>query len=68
MERIVEITGGYTYLIQEMCNTVWSRVEDKKIIDLEMVEDSVPEFFTILDRGFFSVRAMTVALTARRRL
>lgn len=56
IKRIVEITGGYPYFIQEMCSTVWSFVEDKQIIDLEMVEASAPEFFSTLDKGFFAVR------------
>lgn len=54
--KIVEITGGYPYFVQEMCSTVWGHVEEKTVIDLEMVEISAPEFFSTLDKGFFSVR------------
>lgn len=55
-ERIIEITGGYPYFIQQLCCVIWRGVEENGRITLEQVNASEGEFFSLLDNGFFSVR------------
>lgn len=56
VERIMAVTGGYPYFIQQLCNVVWRRAEVDGTLTLKDVEDSETEFFSMLDDGFFSVR------------
>ena len=53
--RIIEITKGYPYFIQEMCNTIWSNHTSKEIT-LEVVEHNINSTNEKLDAGFFQVR------------
>lgn len=55
VKRIIEITKGYPFFIQQLCQIVYQK-NDGTIIDLEVVEDVVEEFFKSLDNGFFKVR------------
>jgi len=55
-DRIIEITGGYPYFIQQLCSVIWRGVEENGRITLEQVNASEGEFFSLLDNGFFSVR------------
>ncbi len=56
VERIIEITCGYPYFIQQLCSVIWSRVEEGGTISLNDVMDSETAFFSLLDDGFFAVR------------
>lgn len=55
VKRIIKITKGYPFFIQQLCQIVYQK-NDGAIIDLEVVEDVVEEFFRSLDQGFFKVR------------
>lgn len=55
VDRIIELTKGYPYFIQEMCSTIWSN-HDSKEIPLEVVEQNIVATNKILDAGFFQVR------------
>lgn len=53
--KIIEITKGYPFFIQQLCKIVFENT-DKKQIDLPDVEQSVDEFLMSLDLGFFRSR------------
>lgn len=53
--RIIEVTKGYPFFLQQMCQIVYNNT-DEKCITLRDVEKSVNEFFEVLDNGFFKVR------------
>lgn len=53
--RIIEVTKGYPFFLQQMCQIVYNNT-DEKCIKLHDVENSVNEFFEVLDNGFFKVR------------
>lgn len=53
--RIIEVTKGYPFFLQQMCQIVYNNT-DEKCIKLSDVENSVNEFFEVLDNGFFKVR------------
>lgn len=55
IERIVNITKGYPFFIQQMCQVVYKNTEDEFIQDYH-VEENIDEFFQLLDEGFFKVR------------
>lgn len=55
LDKIVEITKGYPFFIQQMCKIVFDNT-DGKIIEVTNVELSIKEFFKVLDNGFFQVR------------
>ena len=55
VNKIVKITKGYPYFIQQLCKIIYDNT-DKVIIELQDVDNSVDEFFDILDSGFFKVR------------
>lgn len=53
--RIIEITGGYPYFIQEMCSVIWE-LHDSKAITKDVVERYIDNTNKKLDESFFSVR------------
>ncbi len=55
VERIVAVTKGYPFFIQQMCQIVYQESEGK-YIDSAHVEKCMEEFFDTLDNGFFKVR------------
>ena len=55
VEKIVSLTKGYPFFIQQLCHTAFIRT-DAKTIGLQDIERVVPEFFESLDTGFFRVR------------
>lgn len=55
VEKMIDITKGYPFFVQQLCQTVYQKSEGKKIT-LYDVESNVDEFFKILDNGFFKVR------------
>lgn len=55
IEKIILITKGYPFFIQQMCQVVYKNTNEKEITGLH-VENNVDEFFRMLDIGFFKVR------------
>ena len=55
IDRIVEITKGYPFFIQQLCQIVYQNT-DIKSIDVTDVEQNIEEFWSVLDNGFFKVR------------
>lgn len=55
IEKIVSLTKGYPFFIQQMCQVVFKNTNDKEIKGSH-VEENIGEFFETLDVGFFKVR------------
>ena len=55
IDKIIQLTKGYPYFIQELCSTVWEYSETE-IIQLSDVERVVATFLSQLDESFFKVR------------
>lgn len=55
INEIIEITKGYPFFIQQMCQVIYKNI-DGNIIDIQNVKESIKEFFDSLDNGFFKVR------------
>ena len=55
LDKIIEITEGYPYFLQEYGQQVWNHISNGKI-SLEAVEKSEPDFWKALDESFFKVR------------
>ena len=52
---IVDITKGYPFFIQQMCQVVYKNTDDRVIKDYH-VKHNMTEFLELLDNGFFKVR------------
>ena len=55
LDKIIDITKGYPYFIQQFCQVIYNNT-DSNTIDENDVENSINDFFEILDKGFFKVR------------
>lgn len=55
-DKIIEVTHGYPFFIQQLCQIVYNNKCDDGVIDVENIECCVPDFFKTLDSGFFKVR------------
>ncbi len=55
VDKIKELSKGYPFFIQELCNTVWEETEGE-IIRQSDVERVIPIFLEELDQGFFKIR------------
>lgn len=55
IQRIYEITKGYPFFIQQMCQVVYKNM-DEHLIDVADVDNNIDEFYRLLDVGFFKVR------------
>lgn len=55
IDEIINITKGYPFFLQQMCQVVYKNTSDKTIQDYH-VKNNVNEFFELLDVGFFKVR------------
>lgn len=55
VNEIIKITKGYPFFVQQFCRIVYDNAEEKTI-DVNDVKNSINEFFTALDNGFFKVR------------
>ena len=53
--KIVEITKGYPFFIQQLCKIVYDKT-NKDVIELSDVENCIDEFLLSLDEGFFKSR------------
>jgi hypothetical protein len=56
LERVVEVTRGYPYFLQEFGKQVWDVAEGPGVITAEDVGRSIPVATAELDDGFFRVR------------
>ena len=56
VDRIVELTSGYPYFLQELGREVWDTATGPEVITLEEVEAAAPNALARLDDGFFRVR------------
>lgn len=55
IEKIISITKGYPFFIQQLCQIVYQNVKGTNINDID-VSESLADFFKTLDNGFFKVR------------
>ncbi|MCD8295007.1 MAG: ATP-binding protein [Clostridia bacterium] len=55
IQKIISITKGYPFFIQQLCQVVYKNADESEI-DAARVEACVPEFYELLDKGFFRVR------------
>lgn len=53
--RIIEVTKGYPFFIQQFCKIIYNNSSDK-IISLNDVNSSIIDFYKSLDTGFFRTR------------
>jgi hypothetical protein len=56
LERLIEVTRGYPYFLQEFGKQVWNIAEGPSLITADEVERSIPVATAGLDDGFFRVR------------
>lgn len=55
VEKIISVTKGYPFFIQQMCQIVYQNTDEKRI-DKKHVKDNMDDFLKTLDTGFFKVR------------
>lgn len=55
VKRMIELTKGYPFFIQQLCQIVYKNT-DESVITENHVNASIEEFFKSLDNGFFKVR------------
>lgn len=55
IKKIVEITKGYPFFIQQLCQIVYKRT-DSNVIEDSDVDQGIDEFLQMLDNGFFRSR------------
>ena len=55
IEKIITLTKGYPFFIQQMCQIVFKNTNEKEI-NISDIEEGINEFFETLDTGFFKVR------------
>ena len=53
--KVVEITKGYPFFIQQLCKIVYDKT-NKDVIELSDVENCIDEFLSSLDERFFKSR------------
>lgn len=55
IEKIIEITKGYPFFIQQLCHIIYDKAEGN-FFDISDVESSISDFLKALDSGFFKSR------------
>jgi len=55
IEKIISITKGYPFFIQQICQVIYQNTDEKEIRGIH-VDNNVGEFLKMLDVGFFKVR------------
>ena len=55
IQKILDVTKGYPYFIQEICSTIWEN-HTNTLIDLDAVSSNLEAANRKLDAGFFRVR------------
>ena len=56
LDRVVEVTLGFPYFLQEFANKAWSIADGPDVITLDDVDRCIPLAVAELDDGFFRVR------------
>jgi len=56
LDRLLQVTGGYPYFLQEFGKQAWDVSDGPDLITLDDVERSIPVATAELDDGFFRVR------------
>jgi hypothetical protein len=56
LKRVIELTAGYPYFLQEFGKQAWDAADGPSRITLDDVERSIPVAIAELDDGFFRVR------------
>ena len=56
LDRILQLTEGYPYFIQEFGNQAWDVAQGPDVITVDDVERAIPLAIAELDGGFFQVR------------
>lgn len=56
VSKIIEITQGYPYFLQEYGKWVWECKKEESIIDIKIVNKAYDKFEQSLDKAFFKVR------------
>lgn len=56
VNKIIEITQGYPYFLQEYGKWVWECKKEESIIDIKIVNKAYDNFEQSLDKAFFKVR------------
>lgn len=56
VNKIIEITKGYPYFLQEYGKWVWECKKEESIIDIKIVNKAYDKFEQSLDKAFFKVR------------
>jgi hypothetical protein len=57
LERLLDVTRGFPYFLQEFGKQAWDVADGPDVITLDDVERSVPVATAELDEGFFRVRS-----------
>lgn len=65
INKIIEVTEGYPFFIQQLCQIVFQNVDSKVISDID-VENNLEEFFRKLDTGFFKLRYERCSATEKK--
>lgn len=55
VKKIISVTKGYPFFIQQICQIVYQNTDEKRI-EQKYVEDNMNDFLKTLDTGFFKVR------------
>lgn len=55
IDKIIKYTKGYPFFIQQLCKIVYENCKGNEIRS-DDVDNSIAEFYTVLDVGFFKVR------------
>ena len=55
VDKIIDITKGYPFFIQQLCQIIYQKVTDT-IIQKAQVDECIDEFLEVLDIGFFRAR------------
>ncbi len=55
LEKIIDITKGYPYFIQQFCQIIYNNTDNNTIVEKD-IDNSINNFFEVLDSGFFKVR------------
>lgn len=56
VNKIIEITQGYPYFLQEYGKWVWECKQEESVIDIKIVDKAYDKFEQSLDKAFFKVR------------
>lgn len=55
IKKIIKVTKGYPFFIQQICQVVYKNTDDQIIQEFH-IDNNIEKFFNLLDIGFFKVR------------